>query len=553
MKTAAGSKKDAQKGRLRIIIVGQGLAGSSLAWTLHWHGQDVFLTDSGDVSAASRVSAGLMTPVTGKRLVQSEDFQESWAAAKQFYRRVETETGTAFFTEAPILRLFRSESERQQYLKRSGPFDGERVALWEGRLTKDGSTKVGVRISPAGRLNVATYQRATRQFFEGTNSFQKRRVYPEDVEQTEGKIRVQGTDVVADYIVWCTGASTVTPFADIPNNPSRGEILTVRLADYQATEVVHQSIWIAPEANGIQRVGATYDRNDQVSGPTAAGRRQLLEQLQEMVQTEITVSDHTAGVRPGMKDYQPVLGRHPKYDHMLVYNGLGSKGSLKAPLMAEKLVDHLMNKSALPKQVSSRRLKGSGKIAGYRSLTGLAQELVGEVIQPGDLVIDATVGRGFDTCFLSKAVGDTGRVIGLDIQEEAIASTRSRLDAAGLTNVELKRMSHEYLAEIARPESVKAVMFNLGYLPGTDHQVITQPQSTVSALTAAISLLQPGGILSVLCYRGHVGGAEEYRKVKEVLERSKREGVLQQHESTVKKATSPVLFTLERNKFSVLE
>lgn len=142
--------------------------------------------------------------------------------------------------------------------------------------------------------------------------------------------------------------------------------------------------------------------------------------------------------------------------------------------------------------------------------TARAHREIAAVLQPGDAAIDATAGNGHDTSFLAEKVGCTGKVIAFDVQEQAIFSTRERLAAAGLLErVELVQGSHAAMAKHAAPGSVAAVMFNLGYLPGGDHTVITRAEDTLRALDAALGVLKPGGILTVVCYPGHAGGDEE--------------------------------------------
>lgn len=156
-----------------------------------------------------------------------------------------------------------------------------------------------------------------------------------------------------------------------------------------------------------------------------------------------------------------------------------------------------------------------------RPLTHLAHDLLRPVIQSGDQVLDATVGNGHDTCFLAECVGETGRVLGLDIQESALRVTRSRLDQVGLGGrVELIQSGHEGLERLL-PEAMRgqlrAAMFNLGYLPGGDNNLITRPDTTLTALSVTLAHLLPDGLISVMVYRGHAGGDEEYRAIEEWL------------------------------------
>lgn len=150
------------------------------------------------------------------------------------------------------------------------------------------------------------------------------------------------------------------------------------------------------------------------------------------------------------------------------------------------------------------------------SLLNLAKEKVSSVLQAGDLAVDATMGNGWDTLFLAEQVGAAGQVYAFDVQEAAFAATEKRLRRAGLLErCQLFQLGHEAMAEplgkAGRP--VAAVMFNLGYLPYAAREVITREETTLLALEAAISLLQPGGIVTVVCYRGHSGGEEEAKAV----------------------------------------
>ena len=139
--------------------------------------------------------------------------------------------------------------------------------------------------------------------------------------------------------------------------------------------------------------------------------------------------------------------------------------------------------------------------------------VVAEVLLPGEVAVDATVGNGHDTLFLAQKVGPQGKVYGFDIQERALAAAERRLRDAGVhRQVQLFLSGHERLKEVLPREEhgrVKAVMFNLGYLPGGDKGLVTQPGTTIQALTAALDVLAPGGRISVVAYPGHPTGQVE--------------------------------------------
>lgn len=135
----------------------------------------------------------------------------------------------------------------------------------------------------------------------------------------------------------------------------------------------------------------------------------------------------------------------------------------------------------------------------------------------GGIAIDATAGRGLDTLFLAELAGESGHVYGFDIQKKALHAALARLAKAGLDHrTTLLHAGHETMGT-ALPESVRgrvdAIMFNLGYLPGTDESIVTRGETTCTAIDAGLGLLRPGGMLSLVIYTGHPGGLEEAEAV----------------------------------------
>lgn len=150
-------------------------------------------------------------------------------------------------------------------------------------------------------------------------------------------------------------------------------------------------------------------------------------------------------------------------------------------------------------------------------LTQQARDAIARALTPGSIAVDATVGNGHDTLFLAEAVGNQGRVYGFDIQQTALKSTRARIDTAGFAaTVDLINADHAGLkVELARRgvTRVNAFMFNLGYLPGSDKQLITRTESSLSALRQAVELVMVGGCISLIAYSGHRDGAEETQAI----------------------------------------
>ncbi|WP_082367553.1 class I SAM-dependent methyltransferase [Paraclostridium bifermentans] len=153
------------------------------------------------------------------------------------------------------------------------------------------------------------------------------------------------------------------------------------------------------------------------------------------------------------------------------------------------------------------------KVKYLTKVTDLNKVLLEDVINEGDIVIDATMGNGYDTKYLAEKVGENGLVYSFDVQEEAIKSTKKRLEKAELIDrVNLILDGHQNMDMYVNKE-VSCVMFNLGYLPRAKHQVITKPETTLEAIKKSLELLKPNGVVSIAIYTGHEGGMEECDEV----------------------------------------
>lgn len=152
-----------------------------------------------------------------------------------------------------------------------------------------------------------------------------------------------------------------------------------------------------------------------------------------------------------------------------------------------------------------------------KNAVNIAHNVVSQVVGEGDKVVDATCGRGRDTLFLARLVGEKGKVYAFDIQEEALASAYELLKSHHLEKRVL--FIKEDHAEMKRhvDEPVKACMFNLGYLPGGNHEIKTEGEKSVKAVEAALELLLPGGVITIVGYPGHEGGKEEIALIRDYL------------------------------------
>ena len=181
-------------------------------------------------------------------------------------------------------------------------------------------------------------------------------------------------------------------------------------------------------------------------------------------------------------------------------------------------------------------------------LTGLHKHFILEHLGEGEVAVDFTMGNGNDTLFLSKTVGESGRVYAFDIQEDALTSTRAHLEANGAPeNYTLICASHHRVGEFVK-EPIKAGMFNLGYLPRSGRKTLyTMRETTMPAVEAAIDLLAPDGVLIVAIYPGHEEGALEGEMLREYFAGLSKYRICASEFRILNSPTSPYFFLVEKS------
>ena len=323
-----------------MIVVGAGLAGTTLAWQLRRRGLSFALVDKAESVTSSRVAAGLMTPITGKRLTKTWRHDDLFPTAVAFYRAVETETGASFFHPRPIVRILMNERECANYFKRRAEF-GALVREPDPPLNPTWfPTTDGFEMPTAAQLDVPKYLDASRTFFG--EQFVEADVSPEDVAVSAEGVTLPRLNLRANYLIFCQGfAASWNPLtSDLPFRAAKGEILTVRIDDFDERRTVNNGHWLTPAGPDLWRFGATYSWSDFSNTPTAEARIELQAVLKELVNRPYEIVEQRAAVRPILAGQKPWIGLL-EGSRVGVFNGLGSKGSLMAPYFAGELAQML--------------------------------------------------------------------------------------------------------------------------------------------------------------------------------------------------------------------
>ena len=303
-------------------IVGQGLAGTCLAWQLLNRGVDFRIVDHG-VGGSSRVAAGLMNPVTGKNFEPSWRIEEFLPEALEFYTGIENRLSRRFWFPLPVLRLAGTEKE---WRKMEAKLDDERVRPWisDRPITVPDGWIGAVEVIGGGRFDA-------RAFIESSGDFFEREGKLISGEVSNGNVRT----------IWCDGSEGLIAGKYGSHRCAKGEILTLRAAWEESHIRVGVGGWLVPLGGGLFKAGATYEWNELNEAPTEKGRLRGEEIARRLGGEDFEIVDHEAGIRPIMRRSEPLIGPLPEGGWM--FNGLGSKGSLYAPGMAARLTRWLVD------------------------------------------------------------------------------------------------------------------------------------------------------------------------------------------------------------------
>lgn len=319
-----------------VVIVGAGLAGACIAWELQRQGMDFVLVDGGLDNAASQVSAGLMTPITGKRLVKSWKWDEFWEVASNFYEKVAPDC----FETLGQLRLFRSAAEKELFARRREDV-GELIANAQPQIPVDVfHAPWGGFEMRAGRLHVRKFVERTLNHF--ADQVERCVISCDDILVQDDVCDVEKLGVLTKHVVFCQGLQGAdSKWFPLRFKPAKGEILRLRIPGLQESRVINSGVWLAPDpelGSEYYRCGATYKWEDLTPVPTPVGQLELQQRLQDVLKLPFEVVDQVAGVRPALVDSLPVCGVHPQHSQLAILNGLGSKGALQTPFLARHLV-----------------------------------------------------------------------------------------------------------------------------------------------------------------------------------------------------------------------
>jgi glycine/D-amino acid oxidase-like deaminating enzyme len=342
------------KASLPTIIVGAGLAGLSVAVRLIEKGTPVVLYDNG-VNHSSLVAAGMINPIVFRRMNKAWRVDDCIEALQRFYTDLEYKTSSSFFHPIIIRRMFSNEHERDLWLQKQ--LLPEYQAYMTRTTTEDDNFEGAINNFGSGRVKNASYVK-TSVFLENVKRY----------VASHAEIRNESFEysAISDHsykglpferIIFAEGyMGKENPFFDyLPLQQTKGETLVIQSDSIPENESVNRKCFILPMGNQQFKVGSTYNWDSADTSITEEGRKTILEKVAYLTLNEVEVIDQEAGIRPTTPDRRAMIGQHPEHHNLFIFNGLGTKGYLIAPLLSKEFADCLIEGKSLDAEVDIAR------------------------------------------------------------------------------------------------------------------------------------------------------------------------------------------------------
>ena len=325
------------------MIVGHGIAGAILAQTFAKHGITVHVAEADLPHHASPIAAGLVNPLIGPKLNPPFDIEKCFQEIRILNDFFSREFGESFYENLSLYRIFRNQE--QANIWKSNP---SKISHFYEKAEiinpKETSIKApfGIGITKCLRLRIQSFLEFSKHSLMESNQW----------KQGSHNYDDQGYDIV----IFCEGfRSAQNPwFSHLPFAPVRGEILEIQKKLLFAAS---NGTWAIPQSSTSFLAGSTWDHSGLEKGPTAEGKKKILNDLDFLNLNSLEVLFHGSGVRNGTQDRNPIIGPHPKNQKIFIFNGFGSRGATTIPLYARKLVEFILEKKPLPEHLNLNRFQ----------------------------------------------------------------------------------------------------------------------------------------------------------------------------------------------------
>ncbi|MDH7447866.1 NAD(P)/FAD-dependent oxidoreductase [Aquimarina sp. 2201CG14-23] len=339
------------------IIVGFGLAGLSFVEELENNNKSYKVYEDNS-QQSSRVAGGLYNPVILKRFTAAWLASEQLRVAVPFYKNIEAKLGISVVHKLPVLRRFNGVEEQNLWFEAC---DKPILSTFlSSELIRNKNQALDIpfhygKVNNTGRIEVEKMLTSYSDYIEKKGCLIKESFEHNNLIIDSDYIEYNG--IKARNIVFSEGFGVKNNpfFNQLPLQGNKGEYLIIKSKELKLDEAVKSSIFIIPLGDDLYKVGATYNNQDKTATTTDVAKEQIERKLEQFLKVTYEIVDQVAGIRPTTKDRRPLVGTHTEYKNLHIINGLGSRGILIGPFVAQKLYNQIEKTSLLEREIDIRR------------------------------------------------------------------------------------------------------------------------------------------------------------------------------------------------------
>jgi len=328
-----------------FLIIGQGLAGTVLSHKLHRKGFKIHVIENLVSNSASRIAAGVFNPVTYRKLKMAEFADFLIPEVFDYYAQVEKELDQKFFYPTSFLKLITDYEELnnwqiQSEIAANKPFMSQEI-LSENFGDKILNPFGAGQVLQSGLVKVGQFLDAWKSYLRSENLIQETIFNHDNLVCIDDGYEYE--NVWAKNIIFCEGVVVVNNpwFSWLPMQQFKGEVIEIYAPELELDRLLNRGVFVLPLGAGKFKVGATHDWRHVDEEITEEGRKELTDKLDKILNVNYEVVSHHAGLRPATRDRRPFIGEHPEMKNMFVLNGLGSKGVIMVPWLADVFIQGL--------------------------------------------------------------------------------------------------------------------------------------------------------------------------------------------------------------------
>ncbi len=338
-----------------FLIIGQGLAGTVLSYSLLKLNKNIFVISDNKLSS-SKVAAGMFNFVGGKRMIKTWLAESLLENLEGFYQNFEKFLDTKFYHSQNIVHVFQNNDEKIQTDKRLNEIDYLKYLELNDETYKNINSSFGqINLKNGGWVD-------TKKMIESFSDYLEKKEIVSFEKFDYSKIVFENNkiiykDMIFDKIIFCEGykANENPYFNHIPFQLSKGEVIIIKTDKALEENIFKKGIYIVSLGNNYYKVGATNEWKELNENTTEKSLEYFKEKLHNFFNVRYEIVSQQAGIRPTIIDKKPILGSHTNYGNIYIFNGLGTKGVMLSPYFSQILLDKIFNNIDIPKDVDVRR------------------------------------------------------------------------------------------------------------------------------------------------------------------------------------------------------